>query len=269
MPEWRTSIRCPLPSGLRETSKAHRQIFRIGPAPDRSADPSNQLARSEWRNKISRWGSRLNPIIAKWLLNRHRVTEVFLPLFHQTLDFLEYVIRSAKKKVLVVTPMWPSAPWWPQLMSMVAGFPSVLVKDSRTLIIDNDEEKQRSKRFHMRQELVAWKISGSKRVIRHGQEQISKLSLSAPEVKKRIVSMSFHGLDGSSSVVNTNRTIFQTLSGIFQSISMCNPMKNWIEEIRNILHMTVHISSVEILCTTILPSKFWFHHTIGSRDTTI
>jgi len=33
--------------------------------------------------------------------------------------------------------------------------------------------------------------------------------------------------------------------------------------------MTLHISSVEILCTTILPSKFWFHHTIGSRDTTI
>ena len=77
---------------------------------------------------------RLNPIIAKWLLNRHRVTEVFLPLFHQILEFLEYVIRSAKKKVLVVTPMWPSAPWWPQLMSMVAGFPSVIVKDSRTLL---------------------------------------------------------------------------------------------------------------------------------------
>ena len=45
--------------------------------------------------------------------------------------------------------------------------------------------------------------------------------------------------------------------------------KKWIKKIRNLMHMTLHFSSLYILCITILPSKSWFPSTIVSTNITI
>eukprot|EP00945_MAST-04E_sp_MAST-4E-sp1_P006878 g6878.t1 len=173
---------------------------------------------------------RLRPEILAWIQTRYRGAPLaVLPLFNKILSVIDRVLQQRVKVAVIVTPIWPQAPWWPQIVSMMSSWPLLVPRNQNNLTVA-DEEKERSRRFVMRQGLLVWKISGSQRIARHGQDLISKRNLKEHEVQKLIESTCYPGHDGSNSAKNTSQRVQEILSGIYQSISMRSSWKRFGED---------------------------------------
>ena len=144
---------------------------------------------------------------------------IVFPLFDDIPKVLEEISQT-QERILLVTPIFTSQAWWPQVLNTTTCLPIVILKSPHNLIVE-ESERAHTRRFLVRQGFLAWSVCGA----RQGTNIFRPSSFnsnSAPRdrIKERFTIV--HGQDGSNSAKTTKRIpnkLRSILSGIFQFLN--------------------------------------------------
>jgi hypothetical protein len=170
---------------------------------------------SRGKNPLFKLSSALLDRIRKARVN----TRIALPLFKEIGTCLHQIVQT-KDRAVVVTPVFPNRPWWQTILQMSTSLPIVIMKHKENLRVE-ESEQQNTRRFLLRQDLLAWSVCWKIRKTHICHQTLSEHNwLQQEQIKEKFTI--FHGKGGYSSA-RVTRTLPQrlvsVLSGIYRSLN--------------------------------------------------
>ena len=159
----------------------------------------------------------ISAAIHTFLANARRGYTIRLPLFNSIQEHLTSVIQRQDEKVILLTPAWPTQPWWTQILDMAVALPIWIPPHPANLVVA-DTERADTRRFLLRQDLLAWAISGVRQKGQSFRRTLQKRNLQQPEqiLEKFMI---FPGTGGSGLARKTTPKGQRILLGIYQLLS--------------------------------------------------
>ena len=117
-------------------------------------------------------------------------------------DREEIIFTAEKGTVTILTPVWPSQPWWPRILALAVALPLWIPFHPENIIVPSDDSKVA--RVRIRFDLVGWSISNNsaKRKAFRGR-RLKRLSKASAKIEDG--STILHGCVGWASLQQATR----------------------------------------------------------------